>query len=112
MAGNRRIVGGPGSAKIGRSRRRLIAGRDWPALVMLLFASIRNDRMNGTFEQNVSRLGVDLGPVEALRELDPAIIAAGHCTGWQAITALANAFGDRRLVPLSVRKRWTFWARD
>ena len=46
--------------------------------------------------------------VEALREFDLGIIAAGHCTGWRAMTALANAFGDRRLVPLSVGKRFTF----
>jgi 7,8-dihydropterin-6-yl-methyl-4-(beta-D-ribofuranosyl)aminobenzene 5'-phosphate synthase len=46
--------------------------------------------------------------VDALREFDLAIIAAGHCTGWRALTALANAFGDRRVVPLSVGKRFTF----
>ena len=45
---------------------------------------------------------------EALREFDLTIIAAGHCTGWRAITALANAFSDRCLVPLSVGKRFTF----
>jgi len=45
--------------------------------------------------------------VAALREFDLATIAAGHCTGWRAMTALANAF-DRRLVPLSVGKRFTF----
>jgi len=38
--------------------------------------------------------------VAALREFDLAVIAAGHCTGWRAMTALANAFGDQRLVPL------------
>ena len=46
--------------------------------------------------------------VAALREFDLAVIAAGHCTGWRATTALANAFGDRRLVPLAVGKRFTF----
>jgi len=45
--------------------------------------------------------------VEALRQFDLRIIAAGHCTGWRAMTALANAFGDRCLVPLSVGKRFT-----
>jgi len=45
--------------------------------------------------------------VAALREFDLAIIAAGHCTGWRAMTALANAFSER-LVPLSVGKRFTF----
>jgi 7,8-dihydropterin-6-yl-methyl-4-(beta-D-ribofuranosyl)aminobenzene 5'-phosphate synthase len=46
--------------------------------------------------------------VTTLREFNLGIIAAGHCTGWRAMTALANAFGDRRLVPLSVGKRFTF----
>jgi 7,8-dihydropterin-6-yl-methyl-4-(beta-D-ribofuranosyl)aminobenzene 5'-phosphate synthase len=46
--------------------------------------------------------------VSALHAFDLGIIAAGHCTGWRAMTALANAFGDSRLVPLSVGKRFTF----
>ena len=46
--------------------------------------------------------------VTALREFDLAVISAGHCTGWRAMTAIANAFGDQRLVPLSVGKRLTF----
>ncbi|TIU21159.1 MAG: MBL fold metallo-hydrolase, partial [Mesorhizobium sp.] len=37
-----------------------------------------------------------------------AVIAAGHCTGWHAVTALANAFGDDKLVPLSVGKQFSF----
>jgi 7,8-dihydropterin-6-yl-methyl-4-(beta-D-ribofuranosyl)aminobenzene 5'-phosphate synthase len=36
------------------------------------------------------------------------VIAAGHCTGWRAMTQLANAFGDQALVPLAVGKRFTF----
>jgi len=35
-------------------------------------------------------------------------IAAGHCTGWRAMTALANAFGDRVLAPTAVGKRYSF----
>jgi len=46
--------------------------------------------------------------VEAMRAFDLAVIAAGHCTGWRALTALANAFGDGKLVPLSVGKRFSF----
>jgi 7,8-dihydropterin-6-yl-methyl-4-(beta-D-ribofuranosyl)aminobenzene 5'-phosphate synthase len=46
--------------------------------------------------------------VEAMRAFDLTVIAAGHCTGWRAITALANAFGDGKLVPLSVGKRFSF----
>jgi 7,8-dihydropterin-6-yl-methyl-4-(beta-D-ribofuranosyl)aminobenzene 5'-phosphate synthase len=46
--------------------------------------------------------------VEALREFDPSVVAAGHCTGWRAMTALANTFGDGKLVPLAVGKRFSF----
>jgi 7,8-dihydropterin-6-yl-methyl-4-(beta-D-ribofuranosyl)aminobenzene 5'-phosphate synthase len=44
--------------------------------------------------------------VAALREFELAVIAAGHCTGWRAVTALANAFGDNTVVPLAVGKRF------
>jgi 7,8-dihydropterin-6-yl-methyl-4-(beta-D-ribofuranosyl)aminobenzene 5'-phosphate synthase len=46
--------------------------------------------------------------VEAMRRFDLETIAAGHCTGWRAIGALMNAFGDRVVTPLAVGKRFTF----
>jgi 7,8-dihydropterin-6-yl-methyl-4-(beta-D-ribofuranosyl)aminobenzene 5'-phosphate synthase len=46
--------------------------------------------------------------VKALGEFDLDIVAAGHCTGWRAMSALANAFGDGKLVPLAVGKRLRF----
>jgi 7,8-dihydropterin-6-yl-methyl-4-(beta-D-ribofuranosyl)aminobenzene 5'-phosphate synthase len=46
--------------------------------------------------------------VAALRDFDLDVIAAGHCTGWRAMAALANEFGDRKLAPLAVGKRLTF----
>jgi 7,8-dihydropterin-6-yl-methyl-4-(beta-D-ribofuranosyl)aminobenzene 5'-phosphate synthase len=46
--------------------------------------------------------------VEGLRGFGLAMIAAGHCTGWRAMTALANAFGDRVLAPTAVGKRYSF----
>jgi 7,8-dihydropterin-6-yl-methyl-4-(beta-D-ribofuranosyl)aminobenzene 5'-phosphate synthase len=46
--------------------------------------------------------------VAALRDFDLDIIAAGHCTGWRAMAALANAFGDAKLAPLAVGKRLRF----
>jgi 7,8-dihydropterin-6-yl-methyl-4-(beta-D-ribofuranosyl)aminobenzene 5'-phosphate synthase len=46
--------------------------------------------------------------VEGLRGFDLKTIAAGHCTGWRAMTALANAFGDKILAPTAVGKRYTF----
>lgn len=46
--------------------------------------------------------------VAAMAEFGLTTIAAGHCTGWRAMTALANAYGDERLTPLAVGKRLTF----
>ena len=46
--------------------------------------------------------------VKALHGFDLDVIAAGHCTGWRAMTALANAFGDTKLAPLAVGKRLRF----
>jgi 7,8-dihydropterin-6-yl-methyl-4-(beta-D-ribofuranosyl)aminobenzene 5'-phosphate synthase len=46
--------------------------------------------------------------VEALRGFDLDVIAAGHCTGWRAMAALTNEFGDSKLVPLAVGKRLRF----
>lgn len=46
--------------------------------------------------------------VAALRDFGLTVIAAGHCTGWRAVTALANEFGDKTLVPLAVGKRFSF----
>lgn len=46
--------------------------------------------------------------VEGLRAFNLKAIAAGHCTGWHALTALANAFGDKILAPSAVGKRYTF----
>jgi 7,8-dihydropterin-6-yl-methyl-4-(beta-D-ribofuranosyl)aminobenzene 5'-phosphate synthase len=43
-----------------------------------------------------------------MREFDLAVIAPGHCTGWRAVNALANAFGDSKLAPLAVGKRYSF----
>jgi 7,8-dihydropterin-6-yl-methyl-4-(beta-D-ribofuranosyl)aminobenzene 5'-phosphate synthase len=46
--------------------------------------------------------------VEAMREFDLAVIAPGHCTGWRAVNALANVFGESKLAPLAVGKRYSF----
>src|SRR5689334_2498753 len=46
--------------------------------------------------------------VKALHTFDLDVIAAGHCTGWRAMTALANEFGDARLTPLAVGKKLRF----
>lgn len=44
--------------------------------------------------------------VAALAPFDLKLIAAGHCTGWRALNALATAYGDA-VVPSAVGKRYT-----
>src|SRR5262249_4883405 len=46
--------------------------------------------------------------VSALKDFGLATIAAGHCTGWRALAALAQAFSDQVLTPLAVGKRFVF----
>jgi 7,8-dihydropterin-6-yl-methyl-4-(beta-D-ribofuranosyl)aminobenzene 5'-phosphate synthase len=46
--------------------------------------------------------------VQALSEFNLSTIAAGHCTGWRAVAALASAFGDSVVEPSVVGKRYTF----
>ena len=46
--------------------------------------------------------------VDGLKQFKLNTIAAGHCTGWRAMSALANAFGDQVLAPSAVGKRYTF----
>jgi 7,8-dihydropterin-6-yl-methyl-4-(beta-D-ribofuranosyl)aminobenzene 5'-phosphate synthase len=46
--------------------------------------------------------------VKALQAFSLDVIAAGHCTGWRAMTALSNAFGDGKLTPLAVGKNLHF----
>ena len=55
-----------------------------------------------------STSGSSRRPSQALRGFDLDVIAAGHCTGWRAMAALANEFGDSKLVPLAVGKRLRF----
>ena len=45
--------------------------------------------------------------VAALHGFGLTFIAAGHCTGWRATSAIAHAFGDGTLAPLAVGKRLT-----
>lgn len=58
--------------------------------------------LSGTNERIIPETIRDLGAFGL------ATIAAGHCTGWRAMAALMNAFGDECLVPLSVGKTMRF----
>lgn len=67
-----------------------------------LFAVLGGLHLSGTNERVIPQT------VEALSKFDLSVIAAGHCTGWRAMSSLVNAFGESRLAPLSVGKRYTF----
>ena len=45
--------------------------------------------------------------VAAMRPFDLKVIAAGHCTGWRAVSALAAEFGDA-VAPSAVGKTYRF----
>ena len=44
--------------------------------------------------------------VEGLRAFDLKCIAAGHCTGWLALSQLNVAFGNKVVAPMAVGKRY------
>lgn len=46
--------------------------------------------------------------VASLGEFGLTHIAAGHCTGWRAMAALVNKFGDKVMTPTAVGKRFSF----
>lgn len=46
--------------------------------------------------------------VEDLREFDLKSIVPGHCTGWRAVHALVDAFGDEVVVPSAVGRLHEF----
>ena len=46
--------------------------------------------------------------VEAMKPFNLRLIAAGHCTGWRAQSALTQAFGEAVMDPAVVGKRFTF----
>lgn len=46
--------------------------------------------------------------VRDLAAFEPRYIVPSHCTGWRALTALVNAFGEERVVPNAVGKQLVF----
>ncbi|MDX2159107.1 MAG: MBL fold metallo-hydrolase [Hyphomicrobiaceae bacterium] len=67
-----------------------------------LHAAMGGLHLSGTNERIIPETVRDLGAFRL------TTIAAGHCTGWRAMAALMNAYGDERLVPLAVGKRFSF----
>lgn len=48
--------------------------------------------------------------VRDLAQFEPRFIVPSHCTGWRALVALVNAFGEERIVPNAVGKMIVFSA--
>jgi len=46
--------------------------------------------------------------VEHMKEFAPAHIMPGHCTGWRALCAMVNEFGEEVVIPSSVGSKFTF----
>jgi 7,8-dihydropterin-6-yl-methyl-4-(beta-D-ribofuranosyl)aminobenzene 5'-phosphate synthase len=46
--------------------------------------------------------------VRDLAEFDLRWIIPSHCTGWRAVHALLSAFGEERVVPNAVGKKFVF----
>jgi 7,8-dihydropterin-6-yl-methyl-4-(beta-D-ribofuranosyl)aminobenzene 5'-phosphate synthase len=67
-----------------------------------LHAVMGGFHLAGTNEQIIPQT------VEAMKGFGLELIAAGHCTGWRAMGALANTFGDKVLAPTAVGKRYSF----
>ena len=72
------------------------------------FAGVPLYAVVGGFHLTGSNERIIPDTVEAMREFGLAVIAPGHCTGWRAVNALANAFGDGKIAPLAVGKRYSF----
>jgi 7,8-dihydropterin-6-yl-methyl-4-(beta-D-ribofuranosyl)aminobenzene 5'-phosphate synthase len=46
--------------------------------------------------------------VDNLKTFEPKQLVPAHCTGWRALVALVNAFGEQVVVPSQVGSRYTF----
>ena len=46
--------------------------------------------------------------VEDMTRFDLKMIIPAHCTGWRAVNALGNAFGDKMVVPSAVGRLYQF----
>lgn len=67
-----------------------------------LYGVLGGLHLSGPSEQFISTT------VDALAEFDLRLIGPAHCTGWRAVTALANRFGDQVVVPSAVGRSYQF----
>jgi 7,8-dihydropterin-6-yl-methyl-4-(beta-D-ribofuranosyl)aminobenzene 5'-phosphate synthase len=67
-----------------------------------LYAVLGGLHLTGSNEKIISDTVAGLGPFGL------GVIAPGHCTGWRAVNAFAQTFGEQILAPLAVGKRLVF----
>ncbi|MGH3804340.1 MAG: MBL fold metallo-hydrolase [Pseudonocardiaceae bacterium] len=58
--------------------------------------------LSGPNEKHIDRT------VQAMQGYNLRSIAAAHCTGWRAVRALADVFGDVVVAPSAVGKRYSY----
>lgn len=46
--------------------------------------------------------------VDNMKTFQPKQIVPAHCSGWRAVSALRQTFGDEIVIPSAVRSRYTF----
>ena len=72
--------------------------RTFPGIPLL--AVIGGFHLAGTNERIISETVADL------KQFDAAHIIPAHCTGWRAVNALVNEFGESVVLPAAVGKRF------
>ncbi len=65
-----------------------------------LYGAMGGMHLSGVTEKAIPRTVADL------KKLGLKLLAPGHCTGWRAIAAMAQEFGDQVLAPSAVGKRY------
>ena len=65
-----------------------------------LYGVMGGMHLSGITEKAISRTVADL------KRLRLKLLAPGHCTGWRALSAMAQEFGDDVLAPSAVGKRY------
>ena len=89
-----------GIVNVGLEARRLL--RDTPVDVLLGGYHLAGPTVEPRIDQTVKDLA-DL--------VRPRFVAPGHCTGWRAAVALANAFGPAGYAPSAVGTRYVLTAK-
>ena len=74
------------------------AKREFPGIP--LYGAMGGMHLSGVTEKAIPRTVADL------KKLRLKLLAPAHCTGWRAVSAMAQEFGDDVLAPSAVGKRY------